>query len=70
MNHSKPLECSCCPRPFAELVTLHNGEVALLIKARHDSNGKHNNVLTLAQLQAMLKEYEKQEARHNTDNLL
>jgi hypothetical protein len=57
MNHSKPLECSCCPRPFAELVTLHNGEVALLIKARHDSNGKHNNVLTLAQLEQMVQEF-------------
>jgi hypothetical protein len=63
MNHSKPLECSCCPRPFAELVTLHNGEVALLIKARHEAGYKHVNVLTLAQVQAMLKEFEDTERR-------
>jgi hypothetical protein len=61
MNHTKPLECSCCPRPFAELVTLHNGEVALLIKARHEAGYKHVNVLTLAQLEQMVQEFKEQD---------
>lgn len=64
MNQSKPLECSCCPRPFAELVTLHNGEPALLIKARHDSNGKHVNVLTLERVREMLREFAEAVSRH------
>lgn len=58
---TKPLPCSCCPRPFAELVTLNNGQPALLIKARHDSHEKHNNVLTLEQVKQMLAEFETQE---------
>jgi hypothetical protein len=61
MNHTKPLECSCCPRPFAELVTLHNGEVALLIKARHEAGYKHVNVLTLSQLEQMVQEFKEQD---------
>lgn len=55
---TKPLPCSCCPRPFAELVTLHNGKPALLVKARHDSGDKHPNVLTLEQVKQMLVEFE------------
>lgn len=58
---TKPLPCSCCPRPFAELVRLNNGQVALLIKARHEAGGKHNNVLTLEQVKQMLAEFEAQE---------
>lgn len=56
---TKPLPCSCCPRPFAELVTLNNGQPALLIKARHEAGIKHANVLTLEQVKQMLEEIEK-----------
>lgn len=59
----KPLPCSCCPRPFAELVRLNNGQPALLIKSRHDSHEKHNNVLTLEQVRQMLAEFEEAEKR-------
>lgn len=59
---AKPLPCSCCPRPFAELVTLNNGQPALLIKSRHDSHIKHPNVLTLEHIKQMFAEFEAQEA--------
>ena len=57
---TKPLPCSCCPRPFAELVTLNNGEVALVVRARHEAGGKHPNILTLAQIEAMFREFQEQ----------
>jgi hypothetical protein len=57
---TKPLPCSCCPRPFAELIKRHDGTTALLIKSRHDSGGRHNNVVTLEELLQMVKEFEAQ----------
>lgn len=62
---TRPLPCSCCPRPFAELVRLNNGQVALLIKARHDSGDKHPNVLTLEQVKQMMAEFETEQARQD-----
>ncbi len=63
---TKPLPCSCCPRPFAELVRLNNGQPALLIKARHEAGGKHNNVLTLEQIRQMLAEFEASDRQERT----
>lgn len=65
---TKPLPCSCCPRPFAELVRAEDGTVALIVRSRHDSGIKHQNVLTLAQLQRMAEELERSEkdTRHST----
>lgn len=59
---TRPLPCSCCPRPFAELVKLQSGEVGLLVMTRHAAGVKHANVLTLAQLQQMIDEFKAQEA--------
>lgn len=59
---TKLLPCSCCPRPFAQLVRLHNGEPALVVMTRHKAGEKHANVLTLEQVKQMLAEFEAQEA--------
>jgi hypothetical protein len=58
---TKPLPCSCCPRPFAELVKFNNGSWGLVVLSRHHESKKHPNVITLAQLEAMIKELEAQD---------
>lgn len=54
-----PLPCSCCQRPFAELIRLHNGQPALLVLTRHRAGEKHANVLTLEQVKQMLEDLDK-----------
>lgn len=60
---TKPLPCSCCPRPFAELKRLNNGKVAIVVMTRHKAGEKHANVLTLEQVKQMLAEFEEAEKR-------
>lgn len=57
---SKPLPCSCCPRPFAELVRFPDGTFGLVVLARHHESKKHPNVLRLADLERLIKEFEAQ----------
>lgn len=54
----QPLPCSCCPRPFAELARAEDGTIALIVRSRHDSKIKHQNVLTVAELLRMVAEFE------------
>lgn len=59
----KHLHCAQCTIPYAQLVRQEDGTVAMIVVARHFHSEKHENLLTLAQIQQMFREFEEQIAR-------